>query len=143
MKTVIEGVLSGSLPWGLVDVGAALAICALIAGLPATVLGSASTSPRQSHADLRRWHRRLTPQRRGLGERSRNPRRGEGLTGAVIAMFIGLSGRSPALARALTSMHFAARFTWLSGAPAVIAEIAIVLVCALLYRAGRANPVVE
>ena len=34
MKTVIEGVLAGSLPWGLVGSGAALAVCALIAGLP-------------------------------------------------------------------------------------------------------------
>lgn len=35
MKTVIEGVLSGSLPWALVGTGSALSICALVAGLPA------------------------------------------------------------------------------------------------------------
>src|SRR6185503_10103447 len=34
MKTVIEGVLAGSLPWGLVGAGAALALCAMLAGLP-------------------------------------------------------------------------------------------------------------
>jgi putative OPT family oligopeptide transporter len=34
MKTVIEGVLSGSLPWGLVGVGVAFAISAALAGLP-------------------------------------------------------------------------------------------------------------
>jgi len=34
MKTVIEGVLSGSLPWGLVGAGIAFAIGALLAGLP-------------------------------------------------------------------------------------------------------------
>ncbi len=34
MKTVIEGVLSGSLPWGLVGVGVAFAIAAVLAGLP-------------------------------------------------------------------------------------------------------------
>jgi len=33
MKTVIEGVLSGSLPWGLVGTGA-LAVCAMIASMP-------------------------------------------------------------------------------------------------------------
>jgi putative OPT family oligopeptide transporter len=34
MKTVIEGVLSGSLPWGLVGIGIAFAIAAVLAGLP-------------------------------------------------------------------------------------------------------------
>ncbi|MCS6884040.1 MAG: oligopeptide transporter, OPT family [Acidobacteriota bacterium] len=34
MKTVIEGVLSGSLPWSLVGVGVAFAIAAVLAGLP-------------------------------------------------------------------------------------------------------------
>jgi putative OPT family oligopeptide transporter len=34
MKTVIEGVLSGSLPWALVETGSALPICAIIADLP-------------------------------------------------------------------------------------------------------------
>src|SRR6185295_10786916 len=34
MKTVIEGVLAGSLPWGLVGSGAAIATAALLAGLP-------------------------------------------------------------------------------------------------------------
>jgi len=34
MKTVIEGVLSGSLPWGLIGVGVAFAIAAALAGLP-------------------------------------------------------------------------------------------------------------
>lgn len=34
MKTVIEGVLSGSLPWGLVAVGVAFAVAAVLAGLP-------------------------------------------------------------------------------------------------------------
>ncbi|MBL8149616.1 MAG: oligopeptide transporter, OPT family [Blastocatellia bacterium] len=34
MKTVIEGVLSGSLPWTLVTVGIAFAISAILAGLP-------------------------------------------------------------------------------------------------------------
>ncbi|MCI0413044.1 oligopeptide transporter, OPT family [bacterium] len=34
MKTVIEGVLSGSLPWGLVGAGIAFAIGAVLAGLP-------------------------------------------------------------------------------------------------------------
>jgi putative OPT family oligopeptide transporter len=34
MKTVIEGVLSGSLPWGLIGVGVAFAVAAALAGLP-------------------------------------------------------------------------------------------------------------
>jgi hypothetical protein len=68
MKTVIEGVLSGSLPWGVVGTGAA-----------------------------------------------------------------------PALRDTLAGIHFAARgFTWMTGAPAVVLGIALVVaVCAPLYRAGR------
>ena len=34
MKTVIDGVLAGSLPWGLVGTGAAFSLCAMLAGLP-------------------------------------------------------------------------------------------------------------
>jgi putative OPT family oligopeptide transporter len=34
MKTVIEGVLQGALPWGLVGTGAAFSLCAMLAGLP-------------------------------------------------------------------------------------------------------------
>ena len=34
MRTVIEGVLAGALPWGLVGIGAAFSICGIIAGLP-------------------------------------------------------------------------------------------------------------
>src|SRR6185503_8479998 len=34
MKTVIEGVLAGALPWGLVGTGAALSISAILMGLP-------------------------------------------------------------------------------------------------------------
>src|SRR6185503_18283542 len=34
MKTVIEGVLAGDLPWGLVGTGASFALSAMLAGLP-------------------------------------------------------------------------------------------------------------
>ena len=155
MKTVIEGVLSGSLPWGLVGVGAALAICALIAGLPGLAfavgiyLPLGSLTPIFVGGIVARF---VASRRKGVGSES-DPGilaasgmiAGEGLTGVLIAMFIGLSGRYAGFASLLKSLHFAAKdFTWLTGVPAVVAGILIVLaVCTLLYRAARSNPVVE
>jgi len=152
MKTVIEGVLSGSLPWGLVGVGAALSICALIAGLPGLAFAVGIYLPLGSLTPI--WvggiMRRIVEARR-KGEKSESDPgvlaasgmiAGEGLTGVFIAFLIGLSGKFPGLAASLKSMHFAAKdFTWLTGVPAIVAGVAIVLaVCGLLYRAGRSQP---
>lgn len=149
MKTVIEGVLSGSLPWGLVGTGAALAVCALIAGLPGLAFAVGIYLPLGSLTPIFVGGivARIVAARRKGKALDSDPGvlaasgmiAGEGLTGVVIAMLIGLSGRSPSLAATLKSMHFSAKdFTWLTGIPAVIAGIAIVLaVCALLYRSAR------
>ncbi len=155
MKTVIEGVLSGALPWGLVGVGAALSICALIAGLPGLAFAVGIYLPLGSLTpifvggivrrivDARRKGKSLDSDPGVLGASGMIA--GEGLAGVLIAFLVAGSGRFTGLRDAMASIHFAAKdFTHLEGVPAVVAGIAIVLgVCALLYRAGRSAPVTE
>lgn len=148
MKTVIEGVLSGSLPWGLVGTGAALAVCALIAGLPGLAFAVGIYLPLGSLTpifvggivrrivDARRTAKAGESDAGVLGASGMIA--GEGLAGVAIAFLVAGSGRLPGLNEALASIHFASRdFTHLEGASAVIVGILIVLgVCLLLYRAG-------
>ncbi|MGZ8852276.1 MAG: OPT/YSL family transporter, partial [Thermoanaerobaculia bacterium] len=149
MKTVIEGVLSGVLPWGLVGSGAALAVCALIAGLPGLSFGVGIYLPLATLAPVFVGgivRRTVDSNRKGKAPES-DPGvlaasgmiAGEGLAGVVIAFLVAGGGKFAGLRDTLGSIHFAARdFTWLKGPAAIIVGIAIVLaVCALLYRAGR------
>jgi putative OPT family oligopeptide transporter len=135
MKTVIEGVLSGSLPWGLVGIGAALAICALIAGLPGLAFAVGIYLPVGALTPIFVGGivRRIVEARRGDKSVESDPGllgasgmiAGEGLAGVLIAAFVffGYKRRETEL---------------LGGAPGLFAGIVIVLVvCALLYRAGR------
>jgi putative OPT family oligopeptide transporter len=136
MKTVIEGVLSGSLPWGLVGTGAALSVCALIAGLPGLAFAVGIYLPLGS----------LTPifvggiVRRIVEARSKGKAAdsdpgvlgasgmiaGEGLAGVLIAVLVTSVGLD------------IKRDPHVGGTLAVVLGIAIVLgVCWLLYRAGR------
>ncbi|HEX6087492.1 MAG TPA: oligopeptide transporter, OPT family [Thermoanaerobaculia bacterium] len=138
MKTVIEGVLSGSLPWGLVGTGAALSVCALIAGLPGLAFAVGIYLPLGS----------LTPifvggiVRRIVEARSKGKAgdsdagvlgasgmiAGEGLAGVLIAILVTTAGLN------------VKRDPHITGTLAIVIGIAIVLaVCALLYRAGRAG----
>ena len=135
MKTVIEGVLSGSLPWGLVGTGAALSVCALIAGLPGLAFAVGIYLPLGSLMPIfvGGITRRLVEARnRKAGDES-NPGvlgasgmiAGEGLTGVLIAF-------------AAAAGYKAAGTPLLEGTLAIVLGIAIVLVvCALLYKAGR------
>jgi len=149
MKTVIEGVLSGVLPWGLVGTGAALAVCALIAGLPGLSFGVGIYLPLATLAPVFVGgivRRIVDSNRKGKAPES-DPGvlaasgmiAGEGLAGVVIAFLVAAGGKFAGLRDTLGSIHFAARdFTWLKGPAAIIIGIAIVLaVCALLYRTGR------
>jgi uncharacterized oligopeptide transporter (OPT) family protein len=139
MKTVIEGVLAGSLPWGLVGVGATLAVCALIAGLPGLAfavgiyLPLGSLTPIFVGGVVRRM---IDARRKGKAADSdagvlaaSGMIAGEGLAGVVIALLVAGAG-----------LQIRGQ-THLQGPLAVIAGIAIVVaVCALLYRAGRSAP---
>jgi len=136
MKTVIEGVLSGSLPWGLVGVGAALTICALIAGLPGLAFAVGIYLPLGSLTPIFvggiiRYY--VEKKREGKAPESdagvlaaSGMIAGEGLAGVLIAVLVGLAHFTPK------------KETWISGPAAVIGGVAIVVaVCTLLYRAGR------
>jgi putative OPT family oligopeptide transporter len=157
MKTVIEGVLSGSLPWGLVGTGAALAICAIIAGLPGLAFAVGIYLPLGSLTPifLGGIIRRMVDARRKGKPAENDPGvlgasgmiAGEGLAGVLIAIFVAISSKSPdsGFSRALASMHFAAKeFRHLEGATAIVVGVMIVLaVCAILYRAGRSDETVQ
>jgi len=149
MKTVIEGVLSGSLPWGLVGTGAALSICALIAGLPGLSFAVGIYLPLSTLAPVFVGGiiRRMVDAKRTAKSLDSDPGvlaasgmiAGEGLAGVLIAFFVATSGKFAGLRDALATIHFAAKdFTYITGAPAIILGVVIALgVCALLYRSGR------
>jgi putative OPT family oligopeptide transporter len=151
MKTVIEGVLSGSLPWGLVGTGAALSVCALIAGLPGLAFAVGIYLPLGSLTPIFVGGivRRMVDARRGDKATDNDPGvlgasgmiAGEGLAGVLIAFLVAASGRYPdsGFTRALGAMNFASKdFTHLTGVPAIVVGIGLVLaVCGILYRAGR------
>lgn len=135
MKTVIEGVLSGSLPWGLVGVGAALAICALIAGLPGLAFAVGIYLPLGSLTPIFVGGivRRIVEARRKGKAAESDP----GVLGAS-GMIAGEGLAGIALA-ALVAFGFKRRpEPIIGGTLAIVLGIAIVLaVCWLLYRAGR------
>jgi putative OPT family oligopeptide transporter len=148
MKTVIEGVLAGSLPWGLVGTGSALSICALLAGLPGLAfavgiyLPLGSLTPIFVGGIVRRI---VEGRRKGKSGESDSGVlgasgmiAGEGLAGVLIAFLVAGSGRWSGLRDAMASIHFAGRdFAWLGGVAAIVLGIIVVLaVCVLLYRAG-------
>ncbi len=153
MKTVIEGVLSGSLPWGLVGTGAGLSICALLAGLPGLAFAVGIYLPLGSLTPIFVGGivRSMVEARRGAKEGENDPGvlaasgmiAGEGLAGVLIAFVVAGAGRwrDSGFARMLDAVHFASKkFTHLEGIPAIVGGAAIVLVvCVLLYRAGRSE----
>ena len=140
MKTVIEGVLSGSLPWGLVGTGAALAVCALLAGLPGLAFAVGIYLPLGSLTPIFVGGivRRMVDAKRAGKSLDSDPGvlaasgmiAGEGLAGVAIALLIAgfrVTTREEPL---------------LGGVVGLIAGVALVVaVCALLYRAGRSAPV--
>jgi putative OPT family oligopeptide transporter len=149
MKTVIEGVLAGSLPWGLVGIGAALAICALIAGLPGLSFAIGIYLPLATLTPIFVGGivRRIVDARRSGKPQEADPGvlaasgmiAGEGLTAVLIAILIGAKEKWVALGNGLNAIHFADRkHTLITGLAGDIVGVVIVLgICFLLYRAGR------
>src|SRR6185436_7957991 len=151
MKTVIDGVLAGSLPWGLVGTGSAFALCAMLAGLPGLAFAVGIYLPLASLTPifLGGLVRRIVEARRGEGPVEGDPGilaasgmiAGEGLAGVAIAFLVAAQTRWPesGWSQQLASWHFAARdFAWLTGPAAAVLGIAFVLgIAALLYRSGR------
>jgi putative OPT family oligopeptide transporter len=150
MKTVIEGVLAGALPWGLVGTGAALAVSAILMGLPGLAFAVGIYLPVAT----------LTPifvggiVRHGVEARRRGPApesdagvlassgmiAGEGLAGVAIAFVLAAAKKweTAGWSAALKDAHFADRsFSYLIGLPAgVLGALLVVALCALLWRAG-------
>jgi uncharacterized oligopeptide transporter (OPT) family protein len=109
MKTVIEGVLSANLPWGLVLTGGAMAIIASLLGAPGLAfavgvyLPLATMTPVFVGGCLRAWVER----RARAASQDPEPQTergvllgsgliaGEGLTGVAIAMWAFLAGTRP------------------------------------------------
>ncbi|HTG36053.1 MAG TPA: oligopeptide transporter, OPT family [Thermoanaerobaculia bacterium] len=156
MKTVIDGVLSGSLPWGLVGTGAAFSLSAILAGLPGLAFAVGIYLPLGSLTPifLGGVIRRLVDARRAEGAREGDPGilaasgmiAGEGLAGVAIAALVAAKTKWPKSAwnQWLDSVHFAGKdFSWITGPAAVTLGIVLVVGIAwLLYRAGRSGEAV-
>jgi hypothetical protein len=152
MKTVIEGVISGSLPWGLVGTGATFALSAMLAGLPGLPFAVGVYLPLGSLTPifLGGVLRRLIESRRSAagGKVESDPGilaasgliAGEGLAGVAVAFLVAAQTRWPETgwAHLLDRLHFAERdFAWVGGAPAVVAgALVVAAVAAFLHRAG-------
>ncbi|HUG54763.1 MAG TPA: oligopeptide transporter, OPT family [Vicinamibacteria bacterium] len=151
MKTVIEGVLAGALPWGLVGTGSAFSLCAMLAGLPGLsfaigiYLPLATLTPIFVGGVVRRM---VEARRSGAAAQtdagvlaSSGMIAGEGLAGVGIAFLVAARTRWPESdwSLLLGRMHFAERgFTHVSGTEAALAGLAVLaFLCVLLYRAGR------
>lgn len=138
MKTIIEGVLSGSLPWDLVLTGAGVTFAAMLCGVSGLAfaigvyLPLASMSAIFAGGCVRAWADR------GQGERREGEARagilaasgvvaGEGLAGVLVAGLVA-SGVTPKSSEPL-----------LHGVTGELAGLAaVVAVCVFLGRAGRA-----
>ena len=150
MKTVIDGVLAGSLPWGLVGTGATFALSAMLAGLPGLAFAVGIYLPLGTLTPIfvGGLVRRIVEARRHEGPQEGDPGvlaasgmiAGEGLAGVAIAVLVATRTRPQSgWSQWLASVHFAERdFAWIAGAPGIVLGIALVAaISALLYRAGK------
>ena len=154
MKTVIEGALAGSLPWGLVGVGGALSTGAMLAGLPGLAfavgiyLPLASLSPTFVGGIVRK----LVDARNGGKPAENDPGvlaasgmiAGEGLAGVVIAFVVAAQKTWPGAgwSQTLVGWHFAEQgYAHVTGIAADVLGIVLALgICHMLYRAGTERP---
>ncbi len=138
MKTIIEGVLAGELPWGLVLTGAGVSLSAMLCGVSGLAfaigvyLPLASMAPIYLGGCVRALLARRAPAATGSVEidpgvlAASGLVAGEGLAGVASALLIAASA-VPKQSEPL-----------LAGAPGAMVSLALVgLLCAMLYRAGR------
>jgi putative OPT family oligopeptide transporter len=150
MKTVIEGVLAGALPWGLVGTGAAFSLGAMLAGLPGLSFAVGIYLPLASLTPIfvGGLVRRIVEGRRQGPAPETDPGilassgmiAGEGLAGVLVAFLVAFQKTQPdaAFSQFLASFHFADRaFAYVPGVAGSIAGVALVVaLCVFLYRAG-------
>lgn len=138
MKTIIEGVLSGALPWSLVLSGAGLSLGAMLCGVSGLAFAIGVYLPLSSMAPIYVGGcvRALVERNRGAGEAKRESDpgilaasglvAGEGLAGILVAALV-VSGVAP--------KSMAPR---LAGLPGELGTVALLLaVCGFIYLAGR------
>jgi putative OPT family oligopeptide transporter len=137
MKTIIEGVLSGDLPWGLVLTGAGVAGAAMLCGISGLAFAIGVYLPLATMLPIFVGgcvRARVERSRRGTKIEGSDPGvlaasglvAGEGLAGVLVAALVGAGvipgAKEPFLRAAI-------------GSTAVL--VAIAAVCAFLYAAGR------
>jgi putative OPT family oligopeptide transporter len=135
MKTIIEGVLAGSLPWGLVLTGGGLAIGAMLCGVSGLAFAIGVYLPLATMAPLYVGGCvRALLEKRGAATGESDPGilaasglvAGEGLAGVLVALLVA-AGLAP---KAMDPR--------IAGVAGEVTAAAIVLaVCAFLYRSGR------
>jgi hypothetical protein len=139
MKTIVEGVLAGSLPWDLVLTGAGLSIGAMLCGVSGLAfaigvyLPLAAMAPLYVGGCVRALVERNGPTPEGQTDpgilAASGLVAGEGLAGVVIAALVGGGIAPKALDPAV------------SGVPGQVASLVVVLVvCAFLLRSSRRIP---
>jgi putative OPT family oligopeptide transporter len=139
MKTIIEGVLAGALPWGLVLTGAGLSIGAMLCGVSGLAFAIGVYLPLATMAPLYVGGCVRALAERGLGK----PKEGEADTGVLTASgFVageGLAGVAVAalVAAGLVPRDLEPRVGGLAGEALALAASAVV--CAFLYRGGRSR----
>jgi uncharacterized oligopeptide transporter (OPT) family protein len=140
MKTIIEGVLAGALPWGLVLTGAGLSIGAMLCGVSGLAFAIGVYLPLATMAPLY-----VGGCVRSLAERGRTkPGEGEGDPGVLAASGLvageGLAGVVVAglVAAGLAPKELAPRLGGLAGETAAL--VLAVAVCFFLFRGGRSRP---
>jgi putative OPT family oligopeptide transporter len=136
MKTIIEGVLSGALPWGLVLTGAGLSFAVILCGISGLAFAIGVYLPLASMAPIF-----VGGCARGLVERSRQSLPAEGSDAGVLAAsgLVAGEGLAGVFVAALVAVGAApkARPPLVAGLPGeAMAALAILAVCAFLYRAG-------
>jgi len=152
MRTVIDGVLAGALPWGLVGTGAMFSLCAILAGLPGLSFAIGIYLPLGTLTPifLGGIVRRMVDARRAGPPPESDPGvlassgmiAGEGLAGVAIAFLIAAQKYWPTAdwSMALAGIHFGDRRYAHVGGPAgaVLGAVIVAGLGVLLLRAGRA-----
>jgi uncharacterized oligopeptide transporter (OPT) family protein len=136
MKTIIEGVLAGSLPWGLVLTGGGLSIAAMLCGVSGLAFAIGVYLPLSTMATIY-----VGGCVRLLAERGRTTRDGEGDPGILAASgLVAGEGLAGVLVAALVALGMAPKSMppRLGGVPGELAAAAtLLLLCFFLWRAAR------
>ncbi len=139
MKTIIEGVLAGSLPWGLVLTGGGLSIAAMLCGVSGLAFAIGVYLPLSTMATIYVGGcvRALTQRR----ERESKTRDGEGDPGILAASgLVAGEGLAGVLVAALVALKVAPKSLppRLGGVPGEIAAAGVLLLlCFFLWRAAK------